>query len=477
MTIRRTGRAGLAAGVLAMLIAAAGACTGSSPSGSKVTPAGSPTPSPSPSPAAHLRFTLSSVSGRSSTGHRLAGRTLREPATAVRTAITELYATGFVDPDRWGRGTFPSLGRSFAGPVRPAVRRDLPSLSLGGAAKELDEVVPTRARLQLRFLTDRARHPVAAFASVDFQGVGIAGDVHVRIAQEARYTLGKLNGAWRVETYRARNHVPSPGTIRAKVRSSAAPEAVPGSGLLFLLAIGSDARPGQGLSTRGDSLHVIGVNPARGRASIVGIPRDSWVEVPGHGMNKINSALYYGGPSLMMQTVERLTGIHLDGYALTGFADFVKLVNAVGGVDVDIPYPIDDHYSHAHFRAGPAHLNGRSALAFSRNRHDAPGGDIGRSLNQGRLLIGAFRELRERLAKDPAAVIPWAVAGSRYLQTDLPLSRMLQLLLATGSIAPGHVGNRVVGGRGAVIGGQDVILLDAQAHALFRNLRADAIVG
>ena len=477
MTIGRTGRAGLAAVVLAMLVAAAGACTGGSPAGSTGSPPGSPATSPSPSPAAHLRFTLSSVSGRTSTGHRLAGHTLRGPASAVRTAITQLYATGFVDPDRWAGAKFPSLGRSFAAPVRPTVRRHLGSLSLGAAARKLDEVVPTRARLQLRFLTDRARHPVAAFASVDFRGTGIAGDVHVKIAQQARYTLGRLNGAWRVETYRARNHVPSPGTIRAKVQSAAAPEAVPSSGLLFLLAIGSDARPGQGLSTRGDSLHIIGVNPSRGRASIVGIPRDSWVEIPGHGMNKINSALSYGGPSLMVQTVEHLTGIHLDGYALTGFADFVKLVNAVGGVDVDIPYPINDHYSHAHFRPGPAHLNGRSALAFSRNRHDAPGGDIGRSLNQGRLLIGAFRDLRDQLAKDPASVIPWAVAGSRYLVTDIPFSRMLQLLLASGSIAPGHVGNRVVGGRGAVIGGQDVILLDAQAHALFRNLRADAIVG
>lgn len=463
--------------MLAVLVIGIVALTRSStsppnPSGRSPTAATGPTPSP----AAELELALGHVTGRSTTGRTVHVRALRAPAAAIRRTMTELYSIGFVDPSAWDGGRYSSLFRLFAPDARGQAHRDLAALTLGRTQSELSAVVPRRAKLDLRFLTDAGQHPAAAFATVEFTGVGIAGDVHVPIAQDGAFTLRKLAGGWRVEGWRVRSRVPAPSKVRAKVRTATFTPGVPGGGLLFILAIGSDARPGQGLATRGDSLHIIGVNPKRGAASVVGIPRDSWVEIPGHGMNKINSALADGGPQLMVQTVERLSGIHIDGYALTGFADFVKMVNAIGGVDVTIPYPMNDPYSHAHFRPGPAHLNGRSALAFGRDRHDVPGGDLGRSLNQGRLLIGAFQQLRTLVLRDPANVIPWLIAGARFMHTDLSLDQLLQLALATATIDPKDVGNAIVPGGGAVIGGQDVILLGSQARAIFADQRADAIL-
>ncbi|MGZ5299457.1 MAG: LCP family protein, partial [Actinomycetota bacterium] len=247
------------------------------------------------------------------------------------------------------------------------------------------------------------------------------------------------------------------------------------TGTYFILVIGSDARPGEPPeATRGDSLHIVGVNPARGAVSILGIPRDSFVPIPGVGTRKINEALL-GGPDLMVRTVERLTGVAIDGYVLTGFAGFQDLVNAVGGIGVNVPYRMSDPYSQASFRPGMASMLGRDALAFSRDRHDVPGGDFGRSMNQGRLLIAALRQLKLDVAKSPAALLTWLAAGAKFLHTDLGLADMAELLLSMPSLDPGRVENRVVSGTGATIGGLSVVQLGPAANATFRDLAADAI--
>jgi polyisoprenyl-teichoic acid--peptidoglycan teichoic acid transferase len=247
---------------------------------------------------------------------------------------------------------------------------------------------------------------------------------------------------------------------------------------LFILAIGSDARPGQAAArARADSLHIIGVNPARETASILGIPRDSFVPIPGAGSQKINASLFLGGPELTVRTVEQLTGIRIDAYVLAGFEDFRRMVTRIGGLELRVPYPMSDPYSGAHFRAGPTRLTGEEALAFARNRHDARGGDVGRSLNQGLLLVAALRKLGEEFRKDPVTLFRWLAAAGRHLQTDLSLDRMLDLLLAALAIEPDKVRNRVVFGGGGSVGGASVIHLGSSARAMFRDLRRDAVLG
>ncbi|HZD17855.1 MAG TPA: LCP family protein [Actinomycetota bacterium] len=446
----------------------------SSPS---VGPTPSPTPSPSMAPAFELSVRLGRVSGRSPAG-AVAARRLFAPAEAVLDTMTELYSIGFVDPDRWAGGRFPGLLRLFAPDLRRAARHDLRSLTLGRAVGKLEAVRPVRARLDVRFATDPARHPLAAFAEMDFAGVAIAGDAELPIRHGGRFVLRRSHGRWRIAAYDVRSRVPSPGEIRAEARKASGSPEIASRDLLFLLVIGSDARPGQAVqATRADSIHIVGVNPTRHRASIVGIPRDSYVSIPGGGVDKINAALARGGPELVVATVERLTGIRIDGYLLTGFEGFERAVSAVGGIDIVIPYPISDRYSHAQFRRGRTHLSGREALAFSRNRHDAPGGDFGRSLNQGRLLIAALREMQAAMRGDRLGLVPWVFAATNHLRTDLSLGDLIDLALAAPAIDADLVRNTVVSGRGGSAGGRSVIFLGAAAATTFRDLARDAILG
>jgi LCP family protein required for cell wall assembly len=311
-----------------------------------------------------------------------------------------------------------------------------------------------------------------------FRAIGMAGTSRLPIGQEATYLLQRSTVGWRIAAYDAVGHVPTRDEVQRATRRAELDPTIPSSGPMFVLVIGSDARPGadpaHGLA---DSLHIVGVDPRTGTASILGIPRDSFVPIPGVGTDKINSSLSRGGPDLVVRTVERLSGIHLDGYVLTGFAGFERLVDAVGPIAIDVPYAMNDPSSHAAFHAGRTELNAREALAFSRDRHDAPGGDFGRSLNQGRLLVAALATLRADLRGGDLAVLPWILAGARHLETDLDLWQMLKLLLSAPSVDPGAVRVRVVPGRTATIGGRSVVLLAPEARAMFRDLARDGVLG
>lgn len=96
-------------------------------------------------------------------------------------------------------------------------------------------------------------------------------------------------------------------------------------------------------------------------------------------------------------------------------------------------------------------------------------------MNQGRMLIAVLRELKTDVAKNPASMLNWIAAGARILRSDLSLADMAELLLSMPSLDPGRVENRVVSGTGANVGGLSVVLLGSAAHAMFRDLAADAI--
>jgi LCP family protein required for cell wall assembly len=440
--------------------------------------AGTPhAPGSAVSPRYDLAVNLRAVQGRGPTG-TVGPAQLAKPASAVERTITELYDIGFVDPDLWAGGRFPTLADPFAPEVRQQVRAHLNDLTLGRAAQRLDAVRPTRARLDVRFMLDRRRRPIMAFAHMDFDGVGLAAGAEISIHHEGNYVLRRTDNGWRIVSYDVRSRVPSPQQIRHKVRQASLSPALPSNGLLFVLVIGSDARPGQPMSaTRADSLHIIGVNPKRGVVSILGIPRDSYVAIPGVGTGKINGALVDGGPELMVRTVEQLTGIHIDAYVLTGFAGFEHMVSAIGGIPIVIPYAMNDSFSGAHFKPGPTHLSGRQALALARNRHDAPGGDLGRSMNQGRIIVAAMREFVSDLRSDPLTALRWGLAAAHFLQTNLSLSQMMQLILAVPSVGRGEVRDQVVYGSGAMVAGSSVIRLGSYASASFRDLAKDAVLG
>lgn len=279
---------------------------------------------------------------------------------------------------------------------------------------------------------------------------------------------------WLIGGVAATGQTPAPGIERVSRELGAVLRPLfPSEKPLFLLAIGSDARPRHPVE-RGlaDSLHIIGVNPKTGVASLLGIPRDSYVPIPGGGTQKINASLYRGGPELVVETVERLSGIAIDGYFLVGFEGFRRVVSEVGGIEMHITEAVSDFYSGAHFRTGTTRLDGPEALAFSRNRHDAKGGDFGRSLNQGEVMIAALREFKNDVRKDPAAAFRWLLAGQKYLRTDLDFGEMIDLAFAALSID--KVKNRVVAGSGGFAGSASVVRLGSSAQAMFRDLARDA---
>ncbi|MBA3552606.1 MAG: LCP family protein [Actinobacteria bacterium] len=265
--------------------------------------------------------------------------------------------------------------------------------------------------------------------------------------------------------------------LRAAHGASFVP-ALDGSGPLFILALGSDARPGQVVARqRADSIHLIGVNPARHRATILGIPRDSFVAVPGFGSRKINNAMVLGGPELMVRTVEALTGVRIDFYLLTSFKGLERMVDAVGGLTVDVPYAMDDSFSHVHLRAGPQRLRGWQALALARNRHDTPNGDFSRSLNQGRLLLSALAQLRREFEESPGRLLSWLVIGWRNIKTDLDFDTILELGMTATQVPATAVNNLVVSGSSGFVGGASVVFLSPGGGGVYADMRNDGLAG
>ena len=191
-----------------------------------------------------------------------------------------------------------------------------------------------------------------------------------------------------------------------------------------MLVIGSDARPDQAVeSQRADAIHIVAINPAEHQATIVGIPRDAFVDIPGQGQNKINAALFFGGPELVVETVEELTGLRMDYWAMTGFASFEAMVDDVDGLVVDVPFAMSDEASRAFFEPGVQTLDGDNALAFARNRHDLPSGDFGRSEDQGLLMVSALAQLKKEFNQDPARLLAWVASFVRHGTTTLTAGR------------------------------------------------------
>ena len=253
-------------------------------------------------------------------------------------------------------------------------------------------------------------------------------------------------------------------------------EPVPG-GLVFVLVAGSDARPGEDLlHTRADSLHLLCVNPATGQGTLLGFPRDSWVEIPGHGRGKINNALALGGPDLLAATVRRLTGLPVDYYVITGFPGLMAMVDELGGVDVFVDRRMNDRNSGARFQRGWHHFTGGEALGFARDRTDVERGDLTRSEHQGQLILSALAKMRAEVPDD-AGVARWIGVLVKHARLDVPLAKLPALAALARRLDPARLHNVVAPGRVGMTAGQSVVFLTTEAARLFEDLRADAVIG
>lgn len=246
--------------------------------------------------------------------------------------------------------------------------------------------------------------------------------------------------------------------------------------LVFVLVLGSDARPHEDLMTsRADSIHLLALNPANGAGTIVGFPRDSYVEFPGGGRGKINDALARGGPALVAQTVRRLTGLPVHYYVLTGFVGLARMVDELGGVDVPVERRMRDRMSGTRFEPGWHRFDGAEALAFTRDRTSVANGDFSRSENHGTLLLAALGKLRAEVS-DNSGLFHWTGILSRNCRLDVAPDDLRRLAALARRLAPERISNVVVPGRIGYAGRASVVFLGQDAPRLFADLRDDGLV-
>jgi polyisoprenyl-teichoic acid--peptidoglycan teichoic acid transferase len=246
--------------------------------------------------------------------------------------------------------------------------------------------------------------------------------------------------------------------------------------VIWVMAVGSDARPGEDMTrTRGDALQLIGINTRTGAASAIGIPRDSYVSIPGVGSERINAALYYGGPQLLGETVSDLIGIEPDYVFVTRFEFFKNMVNDIGGIDVDNPTFFSDTYLKPQgFEEGKVHLNGYLALSFSRIRKTLLRGDFDRSANQQRVLRGIQQKIRSRADRE-GFIEAGVLSAMQNMNTNASPSELYRLARAAAAIRPSRITTCVVQGGIGNVGGASVVLpyVD-QARRMGDRAREDA---
>jgi LCP family protein required for cell wall assembly len=174
-----------------------------------------------------------------------------------------------------------------------------------------------------------------------------------------------------------------------------APAETAGSDPVTFLLVGSDTRaelePGETPDARSDAIMLARFSAGRQHAQLISIPRDSWVDIPGRGMNKINASYAFGGPTLLIQTVEQLTQVRIDHYVAIDFDGLIQVTDDLGGVDVVVAESTSNGpYT---FPAGVNSLDGDEARWYLGQRYGLAGGDFDRVRRQQQYLQAMFTKL------------------------------------------------------------------------------------
>ncbi len=260
----------------------------------------------------------------------------------------------------------------------------------------------------------------------------------------------------------------------------------PGAGQNWLIT-GSDSRQGltsaqeRKLATgrdisgrRSDTIMVLHLPANGGRPALVSLPRDSYVPIPGHGSDKINAAYAFGGPKLLAETVQNITGLRIDHYMGIGFGGFVRVVDAIGGVRICLKAPLVDPNAGLHLHKGCQVLDGAEGLGFVRSRENYATQDLQRIQNQRLFLSALLRKLTSTgVLANPFAVLPAAsgVAGTLTVDKGTHLYQLLQVAFALRSPITTTV---PIGGSYSTPSGQAALLWNHdEALTLFRDLRND----
>jgi LCP family protein required for cell wall assembly len=249
-----------------------------------------------------------------------------------------------------------------------------------------------------------------------------------------------------------------------------------------VLLLGTDRRSQDSSVDNTDTLMLFHLDPNARRMAILSIPRDLYVEIPGHGQGRINTAYACGeqdgtgGLALASRTISTTLGIPVRHAALVDFSAFVSLIDAIGGVDVDVPYTISDPtypdsgigYDPFYFPAGHQHLDGATALKYARTRITS-GGDFDRAARQRQIVLAvrdrviSFDLLPVLISQSPQL---WSTLQSTF-ETDLTLGEIVDLAVIGSRVPADQI---VTAGIDQTCthswitpGGADVLLIDHQA--------------
>lgn len=253
---------------------------------------------------------------------------------------------------------------------------------------------------------------------------------------------------------------------------------LPGVGTLRPLTVLVLGRQAVQLTPLTDSMMLVAIDPAHRTMGVLSVARDLWVDIPGYGYSRINAAYEDGGGALAERVVRQVTGVQADGYVIVEYAGFTRLINDLGGVTVDVPHAIDDPtypaanesaYSPLQIPAGVQHMDGQTALAFMRERHDLPLGDLSRQQDQQALLLALKAQ-----ALNPANLLhlPTLLGDLRgTFKTDLPLGDVPGYAAAVAAIPSGSIRHGLFDYANDAVsdwttpGGQEVLLPHERAIA------------
>ena len=243
--------------------------------------------------------------------------------------------------------------------------------------------------------------------------------------------------------------------------------------LILLLGTDGDKTAARADARRSDSILLVRTDPGRHRLAYLSIPRDLRVDIPGHGPNKINAAFQLGGPALTMKTVRALTGLQPNHLVMVDFDDFRTVIDALGGVEIDVPKPIlsnrfDCPYATDarcrqwqgwRFAKGKQELNGKRALVYSRvreNRLDPAENDLTRGERQQAVVEAMTDEL-----VGPGTFVRLPFVGGDLVQpltTDISAGQLLQLGWVKFRANSARALHCRLGGEPSSIGGESVLI-------------------
>jgi len=204
---------------------------------------------------------------------------------------------------------------------------------------------------------------------------------------------------------------------------------------LNVLLLGIDARPGE-KDARTDSIILVSIDRETKKIAMVSVPRDTLVEIPGHGQEKINSANVYGGAELARQTVEDLLDVEIPYYVKTNFDGFQDIVDTLGGVEINVERKMYYPPEKINLKPGFQKLDGFNALGYVRFRHDALG-DIGRTERQQKFLSALAKEMLQARAIIKAPLLIPKLMGA--VDTNLGMKDALFLAKAASNLDSGNI--------------------------------------